>query len=113
MSFRQLITGVILRWWLLRLNGQDKGLANFYRESRSINIFLARLQPQVGEVLINANRNQPRYSESQLTVISDLNNHFSGPLAECKRLYTMSKQIGYCLCLRCSCSPSNLAENVQ
>ncbi|WP_247605548.1 molybdenum cofactor guanylyltransferase MobA, partial [Providencia rettgeri] len=81
MSFRQLITGVILAGGRgSRMGGQDKGLVLLSGKPLYQHI-LARLQPQVGEVLINANRNQPRYSESQLTVISDLNNHFSGPLA--------------------------------
>ncbi|MEQ4679434.1 molybdenum cofactor guanylyltransferase MobA [Providencia rettgeri] len=81
MSFRQLITGVILAGGRgSRMGGQDKGLVLLSGKPLYQHI-LAHLQPQVGEVLINANRNQPRYSESQLTVISDLNNHFSGPLA--------------------------------
>ncbi|MEY0766194.1 MULTISPECIES: molybdenum cofactor guanylyltransferase MobA [Providencia] len=81
MSFRQSITGVILAGGRgTRMGGQDKGLVLLSGKPLYQHI-LARLQPQVGEVLINANRNQARYSESLLTVISDLNNHFSGPLA--------------------------------
>lgn len=81
MSFRQSITGVILAGGRgTRMGGQDKGLVLLSGKPLYQHI-LARLQPQVDEVLINANRNQSRYSESQLTVISDLNHDFSGPLA--------------------------------
>ncbi|GAB1439687.1 molybdenum cofactor guanylyltransferase MobA [Providencia sp.] len=62
------------------MGGQDKGLVPLLGKSL-YQYVLARLSPQVGQVIINANRNQARYSESQLMVISDLNNDFSGPLA--------------------------------
>ncbi|MGG4609280.1 molybdenum cofactor guanylyltransferase MobA [Providencia sp. Me31A] len=81
MSFRQSITGVILAGGRgSRMGGQDKGLVPLLKKPL-YQYILARLSPQVGQVIINANRNQARYSESHLTVISDLNNDFSGPLA--------------------------------
>ncbi|EMT6576250.1 molybdenum cofactor guanylyltransferase MobA [Providencia rettgeri] len=81
MSFRQLITGVILAGGRgSRMGGQDKGLVPLLSKPL-YQYILARLSPQVGQVIINANRNQARYRESQLTVISDLNHDFSGPLA--------------------------------
>ncbi|ENR5392842.1 molybdenum cofactor guanylyltransferase MobA [Providencia rettgeri] len=81
MSFRQSITGVILAGGRgSRMGGQDKGLVPLLSKPL-YQYILARLSPQVGQVIINANRNQARYRESQLTVISDLNHDFSGPLA--------------------------------
>lgn len=81
MSFRQSITGVILAGGRgSRMGGQDKGLVPLLSKPL-YQYILARLSPQVGQVIINANRNQARYRESQLTVISDLNSDFSGPLA--------------------------------
>ncbi|EJD6047915.1 MULTISPECIES: molybdenum cofactor guanylyltransferase MobA [Providencia] len=81
MSFRQSITGVILAGGRgSRMGGQDKGLVPLLSKPL-YQYILARLSPQVGQVIINANRNQERYRESQLTVISDLNSDFSGPLA--------------------------------
>ena len=41
---------------------------------------LCRLRPQVDEILINANRNQPRY-QALAPVISDDNDDYLGPLA--------------------------------
>lgn len=81
MSFRQSITGVILAGGRgSRMGGQDKGLVPLLSKPL-YQYILARLSLQVGQVIINANRNQARYRESQLTVISDLNHDFSGPLA--------------------------------
>lgn len=81
MSFRQSITGVILAGGRgTRMGGQDKGLIPLLGKPLYQHI-LARLQPQVGQVMINANRHKSDYSESQLEVISDLNHDFSGPLA--------------------------------
>lgn len=81
MSFRQSITGVILAGGRgTRMGGQDKGLVPLLGKPL-YQYILARLAPQVGQVMINANRNQDEYRQSQLTVITDLNSDFSGPLA--------------------------------
>lgn len=81
MSFRQSITGVILAGGRgTRMGGQDKGLVPLLGKPL-YQYILARLAPQVNQVMINANRNQDEYCQSQLTVITDLNTDFSGPLA--------------------------------
>lgn len=81
MFYRELLTGVILAGGLgRRMGGQDKGLVPLLGKPLYQHI-IERLEPQVGQVMINANRNQSRYQQSGFTVISDLNNDFSGPLA--------------------------------
>lgn len=75
------ITGIILAGGrATRMGGEDKGLVSV----AGIPLYqyvLARLRPQVGPIAINANRNQARYRESGLPIISDLTPDFSGPLA--------------------------------
>ncbi|ELC7281659.1 molybdenum cofactor guanylyltransferase MobA [Aeromonas veronii] len=62
-----------------RMGGEDKGWVALAGRPL-INHVLARLRPQVDEVLINANRSQPRY-QALAPVISDDNNDYLGPLA--------------------------------
>lgn len=81
MSSTHLITGVILAGGLgRRMGGQDKGLVTLLGKPL-YQYIVERLEPQVGKVIINANRNQTRYQQSGFEVISDLNDDFSGPLA--------------------------------
>ncbi len=83
---RETITGVILAGGRARrMGGRDKGLLTLSGEP------LARraarlLAPQVGRLIINANRNRERYAEllagyPDATVISDDLDGFLGPLA--------------------------------
>lgn len=77
----QQITGVILAGGLgRRMGGQDKGLITLLGKPLYQHI-VTRLEPQVSQIIINANRNQDQYRQSGFSVISDLNNDFSGPLA--------------------------------
>lgn len=77
----QSITGVILAGGLgRRMGGEDKGLVPLLGKPLYQHI-IERLIPQVGMLIINANRNQERYQQSGFTVISDLNHDFAGPLA--------------------------------
>jgi molybdopterin-guanine dinucleotide biosynthesis protein A len=75
------ITGIILAGGrATRMGGEDKGLVHV----AGVPLYqyvLSRLRPQVGHIAISANRNQTRYRESGLPVISDLTADFSGPLA--------------------------------
>ncbi|ELX8380090.1 molybdenum cofactor guanylyltransferase MobA [Providencia vermicola] len=78
---KQSITGVILAGGLgRRMGGVDKGLISL-RGKPLYQHILERLQPQVGKLAINANRNQECYQQSGFPVISDLNADFAGPLA--------------------------------
>lgn len=113
MTFRQSITGVILAGGLgTRMGGQDKGLVPLMGKPLYQHI-LERLSPQVGSIMINANRNQARYNESQLTVISDLENNFSGPLAGMQSAMHYAKT-DWLLFVPCDVPafPLNLAEKM-
>ncbi|MFI8418440.1 molybdenum cofactor guanylyltransferase MobA [Serratia sp. NPDC078593] len=75
------ITGVILAGGqATRMGGEDKGLIQIGGKAL-YQYTLARLKPQVGNVLISANRNLDEYRRSGLPVISDLSAGFAGPLA--------------------------------
>lgn len=81
MSFRQSITGVILAGGKgTRMGGQDKGLIPLL-DKPLYRYIIERLQPQVGQLMINANRHHAEYAQSQLPVFTDLTADFSGPLA--------------------------------
>lgn len=78
------ITGVILAGGRARrMGGRDKGLLELAGEplvARAARL----LAPQVGALLINANRNQARYAEllaGRVPVVSDSVGGFCGPLA--------------------------------
>ncbi|WP_299874110.1 molybdenum cofactor guanylyltransferase MobA [uncultured Cocleimonas sp.] len=63
-----------------RLGGQDKGLVN-YLDKQLIQHVLDKIEPQVGHIIINANRNQDDYAKFNYPVISDELSDFQGPLA--------------------------------
>ncbi len=77
------ITGVILAGGRgSRMGGADKGLQNFNGVPLALHTLL-RLQPQVGEVMINANRNLAAYEAFGVPVWPDAAGlgEYSGPLA--------------------------------
>ncbi|MCB1738316.1 MAG: molybdenum cofactor guanylyltransferase [Gammaproteobacteria bacterium] len=75
------ITGLILTGGRgTRMGGEDKGWVP-WREQPLVNHVLARLQPQVGAVMINANRNLDRYRTLGHPVIADAWPDYRGPLA--------------------------------
>ncbi|MCQ8895900.1 molybdenum cofactor guanylyltransferase [Limnobacter humi] len=63
-----------------RMGGIDKGLQNFKGAPLALHALL-RLQPQVGSVCINANRNLGVYEGFGVHVICDKEANFPGPLA--------------------------------
>lgn len=75
------VTGVVLAGGLARRMGNvDKGLQLL--EGRPLIVWvLQRLTPQVGEVLINANRNRDAYAAFGVRVVEDRIGGFAGPLA--------------------------------
>jgi molybdopterin-guanine dinucleotide biosynthesis protein A len=78
---RPLITGVILAGGEgRRMGGADKGLQLLDGRPLALRV-LERLQPQVGQVLISANRNLQRYREFGCPVLADLTPGHAGPLA--------------------------------
>ena len=62
------------------MGGVDKGLQDF-RGKRLIDHVYARLAPQVGEVIINANQNFETYGTFGARVVSDAIGGHAGPLA--------------------------------
>jgi molybdenum cofactor guanylyltransferase len=75
------ITGVILAGGRgSRMGGVDKGLQNFNGMPLALHT-LMRLSPQVGEVMINANRNLGAYESFGVPVWPDVLSDYAGPLA--------------------------------
>ena len=63
-----------------RMCGQDKGLQILGKQSL-IEHVIHRLQPQVHDILINANRSQTEYAKFGFPVFSDELPDFQGPLS--------------------------------
>lgn len=63
-----------------RVGGADKGLLSF-RGRRLAEQVAGRLRPQVGALLVSANRNADAYAGLGAPVIADLRHGFNGPLA--------------------------------
>ncbi len=81
MPHRELITGVVLAGGRARrMAGEDKGLIPLNGRAM-VAYVLQVLEPQVGRVLINANRSLERYAAFGYPVVSDATGDFSGPLA--------------------------------
>ena len=75
------ITGIVLAGGRgTRMGGIDKGLADFLGKPMVAHV-IERLQPQVSEILINANREIDHYQAFGLPVIQDEIGGFAGPLA--------------------------------
>ena len=74
------ITGVILAGGLARrMGGADKGLLPLLGRPM-IEQAVARLQPQVGHLLVNANRNREQYARLGLPLVADMMGDHFGPL---------------------------------
>ena len=75
------ITGIVLAGGRgSRMGGVDKGLQNFNGIPLAL-ATLMRLQPQVGQVMINANRNLGAYESFGVPVWPDVLADYAGPLA--------------------------------
>jgi molybdopterin-guanine dinucleotide biosynthesis protein A len=75
------ITGLILAGGMgSRMGGVDKGLQDFAGQPM-VSQVIQRLQPQVGPLLINANRHLDQYASFGLPVCTDLMQGYAGPLA--------------------------------
>ncbi len=71
------------------MGGIDKGLIEFAGKPMVAHV-VDRLQPQVDEILINANREIERYAEFGYEVISDEIEGFAGPLAGLHRAMSVA-----------------------
>ncbi|MCK9380719.1 MAG: molybdenum cofactor guanylyltransferase [Sulfuritalea sp.] len=75
------VTGLLMAGGLgRRMGGVDKGLMAIDGKPMASWVF-ERLRPQVGQVLINANRNLEEWQSYGVPVVSDAIGGFSGPLA--------------------------------
>jgi molybdenum cofactor guanylyltransferase len=75
------VTGVVLAGGAARrMGGSDKGLIRLAGRPM-IEYVLDALRPQVGSILINANRNPDQYARYGVAVIADERTGFQGPLA--------------------------------
>jgi molybdenum cofactor guanylyltransferase len=75
------VSGIVLAGGLgRRMGGVDKGL-QLLRGKPMVEWVLARLAPQVGEIIINANQNAETYAKFGHRVVADDVGGFAGPLA--------------------------------
>jgi molybdopterin-guanine dinucleotide biosynthesis protein A len=75
------VTGVVLAGGRgKRMGGVDKGLVNLHGRPMVMHVIDA-LRPQVGRIIINANRNVDKYEALGYEVISDIVGDYFGPLA--------------------------------
>ena len=75
------ITGLVLAGGQgRRMGGVDKGLQNYHGMPLALHALL-RLSTQVGQVLINANRNLAAYESMGVPVWPDAMSDYPGPLA--------------------------------
>lgn len=78
---RDEVTGIVLAGGMgRRMGGVDKGLV-LLDGRPMVEHALARLAPQVGTLIINANQNVERYAAFGFTVCPDAIGGFAGPLA--------------------------------
>ncbi len=81
MIARGAITGIVLAGGQgRRMGGVDKGLVELAGKPLVAHV-LARLEPQVGAMLVNANQNAERYAAFGHPVVADAVGGFAGPLA--------------------------------
>ena len=81
MIAREEITGVVFAGGQgRRMGGVDKGLVELSGRPLVSHV-IARLAPQVGALVVNANQNRDRYAELGYPVVTDAIAGFAGPLA--------------------------------
>ena len=74
------ITAVILAGGKARrMDGEDKGLIKLHGKPM-VEYIISALQPQAGNIIINANRNPEQYAAYGLPVIADMLGDYLGPL---------------------------------
>jgi len=107
------ITGLILAGGRgTRMGGADKGLQPLNGRPLIAHV-LARLAPQVGPLLINANRHVDQYTALGFAVVGDADADFNGPLAGLLA-GLQAARTDWLLCVPCDapCLPLDLAARL-
>jgi len=110
---RERITGVILAGGQARrMGGLDKGLVEVAGKPM-IEWTLRALCPQVGSVIINANRSLESYRDLGVPVIQDQHDGFQGPLAGLNAAFAEIRT-DYLMCVPCDAPrlPSDLVQRL-
>ena len=96
-----------------RMGGQDKGLQILGKQSL-IQHVIHRLQPQIHDISINANRNQTKYAKFGFPVFSDELPDFQGPLSGMLTALEKTKS-DFILFTPCDTPffPTNLVDKLQ
>lgn len=103
------VTGVVLAGGrATRMGGQDKGLINLNGRPLFEHV-MSKLAPQVGNVVISANRNIEIYQSFGVNVLSDTLPDYPGPLAGI--LSAMQHLISEWF-LFCPCDAPNIPDNL-
>src|SRR5437867_2167972 len=108
------ITGIVLAGGRgSRMGGVDKGLVDFLGKPLVAHV-IQRLNPQVDEILINANREIERYAAFGYPVIQDDIEGFAGPLAGLHKGMSIAKH-PYVLTVPCDSPllPMNLVGRLM
>jgi molybdopterin-guanine dinucleotide biosynthesis protein A len=107
------LSGIILAGGrALRMGGIDKGLIPLAGRPLIAHV-LERLQAQVDDIVINANRHADIYAQFHLPVVPDENDHFAGPLAGIAAALPQCRQ-EWALVVACDCPvlPADLAAQL-
>jgi len=111
---RDRITGVILAGGQARrMGGIDKGLVEVAGRPM-IEWTLRALQPQVGKIVVNANRSLESYRDLGVTVVQDRLDGFQGPLAGLHAAFS-NADTDYLLCVPCDAPrlPTDLVRRLS
>jgi len=104
------VTAVILAGGRARrMGGEDKGLIALHGRTL-LDYILDAVRPQVGQILINANRNRDRYGAFGYPVVADIMGDYFGPLVG-MATGMQASGTAYILTLPCDspCVPAGLA----
>ena len=111
---KEKITAVILAGGRAqRMGGEDKGLLPVHGKPM-IEHIIDSLQPQVGQILINANRNLERYQQYGYPVVTDIMGEYFGPLVGMAS-GIQNAQTEYVVTVPCDSPllPDNLVSNLS
>jgi len=112
-AFEQVTAVILAGGQARRMGRRDKGLVT-WQGRPLIEHTLSRINPQVGQVVINANRNLEQYQHYGFPVIADRWPDYQGPLAGIASVYP-HLHTEFLLCVPCDspCLPSDLVHRLM